>query len=409
MNLKVLIAGGVLFALAATVGIVVINKTRSNADDVLLVDPDTPADKLAEAIHRQKGGAADESNGKLHKSLDELVKQCLPSVAIVKGRVGHGTGFMLPQNVLATNAHVVALEFEENIRVQFPSAPKGKQGPFKAKFLYQDKKRDLAFLEVMAGIEPLEFADNFTFKPGEEVIAIGSPGLGGDDFLPNSPTKGLMSNIHKIMGQKFYALSISVNPGNSGGPVIDMNGKVLGMITLKARDKDGIAFAIPLEDLVAGYHSDLMAQGRDPSPATDSWLRACTVFERLMYLGDEYLHGLETYSQAMDAAHARGDSPNDGLRLVSREMETRIRKVNAVFADSLESNVQAVRNDRNLDVEGRVLIGKLWECCKEMKSFFDKPRGTIDSYRRKKEELKKRYQDLVAIATKPQRPGRGHR
>lgn len=406
MNLKVLIAGGVLFALAATVGIVVINKTRSNSDDVLMVDPDTPPEKLAEVIRKQRGESADDQKDKAPKSLDELVKQCLPSVAVVKGKVGQGTGFMLPQNVLATNAHVVALEFEENIRVQFPSAPKGKQGPFKAKFLFQDKKRDLAFLEVMADIQPLEFAENFSFKPGQEVIAIGSPGLGDGDFLPNSPTKGMMSNVHKIMGQKFYALSISVNPGNSGGPVIDMSGKVLGMITLKARDKDGIAFAIPLEDLVNGYRSEYLAQGRDPTPTMDSWLRACTVFERLIYLGDEYLHGLETYSHAMDAAHARGESPNDGLRLVSRELEGRIKQINAVLADSLESNVQAVRTDQNIRREGRIIIGQMWDCCKEMKSFFDRPRGTLDSYRRKTEELKKRYQDLVAIATKPERPKR---
>jgi len=42
-----------------------------------------------------------------------------------------------------------------------------------------------------------------------------------------------MSNMTKLNGQSFYALSISVNPGNSGGPVIDMNGRVLGMITAK--------------------------------------------------------------------------------------------------------------------------------------------------------------------------------
>ena len=406
MNLKVFTAGGVLFALVATAGVLALNKFKPREDNVPLVDPDTPPEKLAEALGKSGGGTPEEPKPKPRKPFDELVQQCLPSVAIVKGKVGHGTGFMLPQNILATNAHVVALEFEENIRVHFPSAPKGKQGPYRAKFIFADRKRDLAFLEVNADIEPLELADDYAFRSGQEVFAIGSPGLGGTDLLPNAPTKGLITNLHTIMGQKFYALSMSVNPGNSGGPVIDMYGKVLGMITLKARDKDGIAFAIPLKDLFNGYHQEVLAQGREAGPEVASWLRACTVFERLMYLGDEYLNGLETYSHAMDAAHARGGSPNDGLRLVSREMAGRIKQINAILADSLENNVQLVRSDANIAPEARMLIGRMWECCKEMKSFFDKPRGTTDSYRRKKDELKKRYQDIVVIATKPKKPGK---
>src|SRR5258706_7755044 len=166
---------------------------------------------------------------------------------------------MLPQSILATNAHVVALEFEENIRVHFPSAPKGRQGPYKAKFIWADKKRDLAFLEVNCDVEALELAEDYKLRPGQEVFAIGSPGLAGTDLLPNAPVKGQMSAMHKLGGQPFYALSMSVNPGNSGGPVLDMNGRVLGMITAKAKDKDGIAFAIPLDDLYGSYHREVMA------------------------------------------------------------------------------------------------------------------------------------------------------
>ncbi len=306
MNAKIFIAGGLLMGLTAAVGFVVINNLNTApADDVPLVDANTPPEKLAEALAKRKPSETDTLKEKTHRPLAELVQECLPSVAIVKGKVGHGTGFMLPQNVLATNAHVVALEFEDNIRVTFPSAPKGKQGPYRAKFIFADKKRDVAFLEVNCDVKPLELAEEYKLKAGEEVFAIGSPGLGGNDLLPNSPSKGLMSNVKTIMGEKFYALSMSVNPGNSGGPVIDMDGKVLGMITLKARDKDGIAFAVPVEDINLAYVNEVLGHNREASEEMISWLRACTVFERLIYLGDEYLNGLETYSHAMDAAHAR--------------------------------------------------------------------------------------------------------
>ncbi len=407
MNAKILLAAGLLLGLAVTVGVISVMGSKETPQDVPLVDADTPPDKLADAVNKQhRSGAADGQKKNVVKPLDELVKECLPSVGIVKGKLGHGTGFMLPQNVLATNAHVVSLEFEENIRVHFPSAPKGQQGPYKAKFLWADKRRDLAFLEVNSDVEPLELAEDYTLKPGQEVIAIGSPGLGGADFLPNAPTKGLMSNMHKINRQQFYALSMSVNPGNSGGPVIDMNGKVLGMVTLKARDKDGIAFAIPLEDLNNGYHQEVLAQGREAGVEMIAWLRACTVFERLIYLGDEYLLGLDTYSRAMDTAHSRGGSPNDGLKLVSKDMEGRIKQVNAVFSDALEKNLRLVLDDKHIVLEDRQRIRMLWECCREMKSFFDQPRGTIDSYRTKKEQLKKQYQELVGISTKPAKPGK---
>src|SRR5262249_49589604 len=148
MNAKILLVVGVLLGLGVTVGLISVMGSKETPQDVPMVDADTPVEKLAEAVKKSRGGDAHNQDGKKKETrpLDQLVKDCLPSVAIVKGKLGHGTGFMLPQNIVATNAHVVSLEFEENIRVHFPSAPKGQQGPFKAKFVWADMRRDLAFL-----------------------------------------------------------------------------------------------------------------------------------------------------------------------------------------------------------------------------------------------------------------------
>jgi hypothetical protein len=399
-------------------GIVMIcgcSNSRSGSDGIAMVGADTPDDKLADAVKKkgpneQKPDAA----GSANRPVDELVRTCLPAVALVKGKCGHGAGFLLPQNVVATNAHVVNLEFEENIRVHFPSAPKGKQGPYKAKFIWADRRRDLAFLEVICDIEPLELAEDYTLRPGQEIIAIGSPGLGDNEFLPNAPAKGLMSNLTKLgekgREQSFYAMSISVNPGNSGGPVIDMQGHVLGMVTLKARDKDGIAFAIPLEDLNNGYHQEVLAQGREAGAEMKGYIRAMTVFERLLYLGDEYCYGLDTYSKAMDMAAAQGGLPSDGLRAVSREMSGHLKQTNKFFADDLEKNVALVVKDKDLAEMGedwqeiQRRIDALWKCCRDMKAMIDSPTGTVDSYRFRKEQLKMRYRDLAGTAERPKKP-----
>jgi hypothetical protein len=397
-------AGFLLLAGLAVGGIVLLSNNGDPNDGIPMVDADTPPEKLAEAVAKKKEAQEHRDADEPHKPIDELVRDCLPSVALIKGKVGHGAGFLLPHNVLATNAHVISLEFEENIRVHFPSALKEKQGPYKARFLWADHKRDLAFLEVICDVDPLELAEEYTLRPGQEVIAIGSPGLDNNTLLPNAPTRGLMSNVTKLGSETFYAMSISVNPGNSGGPVIDMHGRVLGMVTLKMKNKEGIAFAIPLEDLRNGYDLEVLAQGREAGPEMLAWLRACTVFERLIVLGDEYTYGLDTYTQAMTSATARGGTPGEGLRAVRKEMEGRIKFTDRLYADALEKNVNLVIVDPYLRPEDRTRITELWKCCGEMKAMLDDPRGTLDSYRIKKDQLKRRYQKLTAITGPPQKP-----
>src|SRR5207245_957582 len=126
--------------------------SSKSADEVPLVSADTPDDKLAEAARKPAAPDTKEHRDTGPRPLEDLVRDCAPSVALVKGKTGHGTGFLLPNNVLATNAHVVSLEFEENIRVHFPSAPAGKRGPYRAKYIWADRKRDLAFLEVVCDV-----------------------------------------------------------------------------------------------------------------------------------------------------------------------------------------------------------------------------------------------------------------
>ncbi len=110
----------------------------------------------------------------------------------------------------------------------------------------QDRERDLAFFAVKSDLPPLPLADTFAFRKGEEVTAIGNPG-GPDQILENAISRGVLSTKTVINGEEYYQLNIAVNPGNSGGPVLDPYGRVIGVVTLKSTDKEAVAYCIPVQ------------------------------------------------------------------------------------------------------------------------------------------------------------------
>ncbi len=81
-------------------------------------------------------------------STAQLVARCEPSVALIKGKVSSGTGFLVRPGLIATNAHVIDDEFLPDLEVRFPSAADGLRGPIRAELLYEDPRRDLAFLAI---------------------------------------------------------------------------------------------------------------------------------------------------------------------------------------------------------------------------------------------------------------------
>ncbi len=179
----------------------------------------------------------------------EIAAESEPSIAMITGDGSVGTGFLVRPGVIATNAHVIDDEFLSSVRVRFPSAEKPLQGPITAELLYEDTRRDLAFLSVKSSLPPLRIASTYTFRKGEDVTAIGNPGAGGELILENAISRGLMSTKTSLDGQKYYQLGISVNPGNSGGPVFNSSGAVIGVVTRKSAQQEALAFCIPVEEL----------------------------------------------------------------------------------------------------------------------------------------------------------------
>jgi putative serine protease PepD len=175
-----------------------------------------------------------------------------PSVASVRTSSGSGTGFLVDSNgTIVTNAHVVG----DNKQVQVRFDDKGSYHD--AQVLSVDASTDLAALKIDAsdaqGVRPLELADSDKVQVGDSAIAIGYP-LGLDRTATAGIVSGLERQIQSPNGfsiDKVIQTDAPVNPGNSGGPLLNAKGQVIGVNSQIAtaagggEGNIGISFAIP--------------------------------------------------------------------------------------------------------------------------------------------------------------------
>lgn len=154
-----------------------------------------------------------------------------------------GSGFIIsPDGFIVTNNHVV--EGADVIRVNI-GAKNNKDNLLTAEVIGTDPETDLALLKVKADNLPyLSFGNSDVLEVGEWVVAIGSP-LG----LDHTVTAGIISakgrNIQSGSYDDFLQTDASINRGNSGGPLLNMAGEVVGINTAIAQRAQGIGFAIP--------------------------------------------------------------------------------------------------------------------------------------------------------------------
>jgi len=171
---------------------------------------------------------------------------------------GLGSGFVIGEGgLILTNAHVV--DGANQVVVKLAD-----RREFKAKVLGVDKPTDIAVLKIDAkGLKPVKLGDPSTVRVGEWVLAIGSP-----YGFENSVTAGIVSATSRALPEGTYVPFIqtdaAVNPGNSGGPLFNMRGEVIGInsqIYSQTGGYQGLAFAIPI-NVAAKVEKQLVAHGK---------------------------------------------------------------------------------------------------------------------------------------------------
>ncbi|MDR2154872.1 MAG: Do family serine endopeptidase [Burkholderiaceae bacterium] len=156
---------------------------------------------------------------------------------------GVGSGFIIsPDGFVMTNAHV--LDGADEVIVTLAD-----KREFKARIVGADKRTDVAVLKIeAAGLSAVRVGDVNRLRVGEWVMAIGSP-----FELQNTVTAGIVSAKQRDTGEylPFIQTDVAVNPGNSGGPLINMRGEVVGInshIYSRSGGFMGISFAIPIDE-----------------------------------------------------------------------------------------------------------------------------------------------------------------
>ncbi len=181
-------------------------------------------------------------------TVEQIVERVRPSLVTIAttgregGEHGLGTGFVVSADgLIATNLHVIGegreftveLSDGTNLAVESVHA--------------SDRHRDLAVVKVSPmgkTLSPLDLDNASTLNQGQPVVVMGNP-LG----LKHSVVSGIVSAVREVEGQEMIQLAIPIERGNSGGPVVDMQGRVHGIVNMKSLREDNVGFAVDAKHL----------------------------------------------------------------------------------------------------------------------------------------------------------------
>jgi hypothetical protein len=189
----------------------------------------------------------------------EIGRRSIPAVVLLESREAVGTGFFVgSRGYILTCAHV--LPSVGDLSVRFRTIAEAKELTRTATVVAADSENDLALLkiDVPSNVATVRLSRGTDLLAGEPVTVIGNPGL-GRAVLQSTLTTGVVSNTDRaIVRHSFIQTSAPVNPGNSGGPMFDSHGEVIGVVVLKAQ-LENTAFVVPpsrimpfLNDLMGG-------------------------------------------------------------------------------------------------------------------------------------------------------------
>jgi S1-C subfamily serine protease len=213
---------------------------ESKPDVIHEKESEEPRDSAIQ-LSAEKPGADDKN------PLEDTIK----STFTIKGSKNIGTGFFIsPDGYAITCKHVIEIDGVH-------TAILNNQEEYPIGVISKSNKYDLALILVTTHqkVPYLDFRDPLTMEAGDRVYAVGSSA-----GLQSTITDGLFTALRRQMPSEIMAVQFSapVNPGNSGGPLIDKDGKVIGAVSWKLISNDGvpvsgIGFAVPSEYILDEY------------------------------------------------------------------------------------------------------------------------------------------------------------
>jgi len=183
---------------------------------------------LQQELSKVKAGTSSDFSG--------IIEDKIKGVVTIKTDASQGTGFLITDDgYIVTNSHVLS-------GASFANAYTYENEMHPAKLIGYNTIMDIVLLKIEGSFSSLDFGDSDKVKVGEKVLAIGNP-LG----LSFTATEGIISAIHREGINKlpyYLQTDVSLNPGNSGGPLIDTNGKVIGINNFKISGAESLGFAL---------------------------------------------------------------------------------------------------------------------------------------------------------------------
>jgi len=292
----------------------------------------------------------------------ELVKKYDPSVCKIETDFGTGTGFLIGNDLVLTNKHVI--NFWSDLKCYFP----GKYSHYIGNIIWLDPEKDMALLRLdkKPASKPIPISETIDIERGDRVLVIGYPATSSIS-ISSSITSGMISNDTIIDGTFFYQTDAAINPGNSGSPVFNNYGQLVGMATLKEIGKDNISYILP----VSYIYSNLLI------------LKACPK--------EELTSNLAKYAYQEDLLQIRVSS----LLAISMLAEIEEAWSNAIkFRKDITTEVSYVSRENN-DIASACLA-KIISMDKSM-SYYDSTlsRKTSESLKTSREILKDIFQFII--------------
>ena len=213
-------------------------------------------------------------NNALYGSIGDLYEECLPSYVAInvttKSGEGVGSGVIITADgYIATNYHVV----EDAVGISVITSD---GTTYDAEFIDGDELNDIAVIKVNAkNLPAAKLGSSQNSRVGDQVMAIGTPhsinyqGTMTSGYISALNRRFVEQNTNGTVKKVLYLIQTdtSVNPGNSGGPLFNMSGEVIGIVTLKiaGENYEGLGFALPMESVI-DMINDIIRNGKITDP-----------------------------------------------------------------------------------------------------------------------------------------------